>query len=415
MRLWRHRDFLKLWAGQTISLLGTQVTGLALALTAAIVLQATPAEMGLIGTLNVLPFVLFGFPAGVWVDRVQRRWVLIGTDLARAGLLATVPVAAAAGRLNIPQLYLVSFGMGSLSVLFRVAYASYLPSLVNQADLADGNAKLALAEAIARVGGPSIAGVLVQVLTAPIAIVVDCISYVLSAGSLLSIGARERTADRIGASSLRGQIGQGLRAVFRHNLLRPLFLATTLGNAADGLASQSGTVVLFLTRELRLEAATVGGVIAGLGIGGLIGAALAGPLRHSVGLGATILGCLALWSVGYGGMAFTPPATIAPGVAAVLLGALGAINPIAGANISTIRQVVTPAAVLGRVTAVSTVGSAVAITLGSLLGGMVGDTLGVRATLFISGFLPLLGLASVALSPVRDVRAVDALAPEPST
>src|SRR5690349_21569459 len=120
MGLWRHGDFLKLWAGQAISLLGTQVTGLALALTAALVLQATPAEMGVIGTLNVLPFVFFGLPAGVWVDGVQRRWVLIGTDVARAALLATVPIAAAAGRLTVPRLYVVSFGMGTLSVLFRV-------------------------------------------------------------------------------------------------------------------------------------------------------------------------------------------------------------------------------------------------------------------------------------------------------
>lgn len=414
MGLWRHGDFLKLWAGQTISLLGTQVTGLAIALTAAVVLQASPGEMGLVGSLNVLPFVLFGLPAGVWVDRVQRRWLLIGTDVGRAALLASVPIATLAGRLSMPQLYVVSFGMGTLSVPFRLAYASYLPSLVDRTQLADGNAKLALAEAIARVGGPSVAGVLVQLLTAPMAIAVDCASYLVSAGSLLAIRAREQPPRTARRGGIRNQVGQGFHAVFGHTLLRPLFIGTTLGNAADGLAFQSGLLVLFLTRELRLEAATIGAVFAGLGVGGLIGAALAGPMRRVVGVGATILGCLTLWSVGYGGFAFITESAAAPVVAALLLGALGAINPIAGANMSTVRQIVTPYALLGRVTAVGTVGTAIAITTGSLLGGVLGDAFGLRAALIISGLLPLIGLTSVVLSPVRRLQTVERLAAESS-
>src|SRR6266849_5441764 len=229
VRLWRQPDFLKLWAGQTISLLGSQVTGLALAWTAAVVLHATPAEMGLIGSLNVLPFVLFGLPAGLWVDRVRRRPVLIATDIARAALLASVPLAAVAGWLGMPQLYVVSFGMGALTVLFRVAYGSFLPSVVSRSDLADGNAKLALAEAVARVGGPGLAGGLIQLLTAPLAILVDCASFVVSAVSLGAIRAREDVAPVSGPRGVWPELRAGFSRVFGHVLLRPLFVGTTLG------------------------------------------------------------------------------------------------------------------------------------------------------------------------------------------
>jgi predicted MFS family arabinose efflux permease len=248
--------------------------------------------------------------------------------------------------------------------------------------------------------------------TAPIAILVDCTSYLVSAGSLFTIGAREQPLHSAQRGGLRNQVGEGIRAVAGHTLLRPLFIGTTLGNAADGLAFQSGVMVLLLTRELHFDAATIGAVFAGLGIGGLIGAALAGPLLQTVGLGATILGCLTLWSVGYGGLAFITQSTTASVVAAVLLGALGAINPIAGANISTVRQIVTPYSLLGRVTAVGTVGSAAAIAVGSFFGGVLGDTVGLRTTLMISGLLPLLGVALLLLSPVRRLRRVEMLAAE---
>jgi MFS family permease len=345
MRLWRHADFLKLWAGQTISLLGTQVTGLALALTAALVLQASPAEMGLIGSLNVLPFVLFGLPAGLWVDRVRRRPVLIASDLVRALLLATVPLAAAAGRLSIPQLYVVSFGMGALSVLFRVAYGSYLPSIVSKDDRAEGNARLALAEAIARVAGPGLGGALVQLLTAPLAILFDSATFVVSAVSLAAIGASEERSQQTLRGGTWTRLREGFDAVFRQYLLRPLFVGTTLGNLANGVVFQSGIVVLF-----------------GAGV-----------------------------------------------AAAVLLGAVGAINPVAGANINTVRQSVTPHQLLGRVTAVASVGTAAAITLGAFGGGVIAGSIGLRATLVLGGVLPLLGLLAVLLSPVRHLRSLESL------
>jgi predicted MFS family arabinose efflux permease len=187
-----------------------------------------------------------------------------------------------------------------------------------------------------------------------------------------------------------------------------LFVGTTLGNVADGLVFQSGVLVLFFTRELSLQPAVLGGVFAGLGIGGVIGAALTGPATRALGIGTTILGCLGLWSVGYGGLAFVNASPLAPVLAAMLLGAVGAINPIAGANISTVRQMVTPDHLLGRVTSVVSVGSATALTAGSLAGGLLGDSVGLRPALLLGGLLPLLGLGWVMLSPVRKLRRLDA-------
>lgn len=409
MRLWRHPDFLKLWTGQTISLLGSQVTSLALALTAALVLQATPAEMGLIGSLNVLPLVLFGLPAGVWVDRVRKRQVLIATDIGRALLLATVPVAAVTARLSMSQLYVVSFGMGTLAALFRVAYGSYLPTVVSRQDLAEGNAKLALAEAVARVGGPGVAGGLVQLLTAPLAILVDCASFIVSAVSLGLIRAREELTPTPGPRGALPQLREGFSGVFGHVLLRPLFVGTALGNTADGLVYQSGILVLLLARELHFQPAVLGAVFAGLGIGGLIGAVISGTVTRLLGLGTTILACLGLWSVAYAGMALINESPVAPLFAAVLLGALGAINPIAGANISTVRQLVTPHHLLGRVTAVGNVGVMTALTAGSFAGGVIADTIGLRATLLLGGLLPLLALGWLLLSPIRRLGALDSV------
>jgi MFS family permease len=405
MPIWRQPEFLKLWAGQTISLLGSQVTQLAISLTAALLLQATPAEMGLVGTLNVLPLVLFGLPVGLWVDRVQRRPLLISTDLGRAVLLATIPLAAALGRLGMPQLYLVSFGLGLFNALFAVAYGSFLPSVVSRADLAEGNAKLALAEAVARVAGPGLAGGLVQLLTAPIAILVDCTSFLFSAVAFAAMRVREERPAPSGRN-VWAELGEGMRGVFGHRLLRPLFVGSNLGNIADGLVFQSGVVVLFMARELRLEPAVVGGVFVGLGIGGLLGAAVSGPATRALGLGVTIVGSLGLWAIGYGGMAFVPESPLAPLVVAALLGAVGAINPIAGANISTVRQSVTPDRLLGRVTAVVRVGAFASLMAGSFVGGILAETLGLRTTMLLGGILPLLGGLFLLLSPIRGLREI---------
>jgi MFS family permease len=199
-------DFRRLWAGQTVSVLGTQVTYLALPLVAINVLAATTFQVGLIETAAFAPFLLVGLPAGAWVDRMRRRPVMIATDLARGALLATIPLAAALHALTLLQIYAVALLTGVATVFFDIAYQSYLPALVGRDGLVEGNAKLQASESIAQVGGPSLAGFLIQAITGALAILVDAGSYVVSAASIASIRKPEPRVIRTGPADLRREI-----------------------------------------------------------------------------------------------------------------------------------------------------------------------------------------------------------------
>ena len=194
--LWRHPDFLKLWSAETISQVGSQVGGLALPFVAIVTLGVSPFEVALLGVFEFAPFILVSLPAGVWVDRLPRRPILIVGDLGRAALLATIPVAYAFDVLTIWQLYAVGFLFGVLTVFFDVAYQSYLPSLVSRDQLVDGNSKLEISRSGAQLAGPALAGVLVQALTAPVAMLIDAISFVASGAFVLRIRTRENAPAR---------------------------------------------------------------------------------------------------------------------------------------------------------------------------------------------------------------------------
>ena len=177
----RHRDFLHLWAGETISQVGTQISLIALPLVAILELDASAFEVSLLTAFEFLPFLLFSLPAGVWVDRLRRRPILVGADVVRALALASIPVAAVLDWLTIGQLYMVGFVVGALTVAFDVAYQSYLPALIGRGQLVEGNSKLELSRSAAQIGGPGLGGILVSALTAPYAVAVDAASYVASA------------------------------------------------------------------------------------------------------------------------------------------------------------------------------------------------------------------------------------------
>src|SRR3954468_20937962 len=179
-RLWRDPDFLKLWTGQSISELGSQVSGLAIPLLAALSLDASPLQFSLLGVLGFLPFILFALPAGVWVDRLRRRYILIAGDAARAVLLALIPILWAFGVLQIWHLLVLQFVIGVFTVFFDVAYQSYLPALIDREHLVDGNSKLQLTVSVTQVAGPPVSGALIAALNAANAIILDCASYVVS-------------------------------------------------------------------------------------------------------------------------------------------------------------------------------------------------------------------------------------------
>jgi predicted MFS family arabinose efflux permease len=397
-----------LLVGETISLVGSQVTLLALPLTASILLKASPIQMGMLGASQTIPFMLLGLFAGVWVDRLRRRPIMLIADLGRAILLVTIPIAALLGMLSLELLLVVAFGVGVFDVFFSVAYSAFLPSVVRRDDLAEGNAKMALSAEVARVAGPGLAGVLVQVVTATIAMGVDAVSFAASAFALSRIRASEPAA--VPASERRSvwaEIGEGLRAVIAQPVLRVLVGVVGLGNLGDGLLFGGGLYILYATRELGIEPAALGGVMAGVGFGGLVGAALAGPVTRRWGIGPTFVSAQLLWGGSYFAAAFVAGP---PPVAAVLLAAAfavtGTVNPIAGTNATTLRQAVAPDRLQGRITAIARVVMWSCITVGAVAGGILAERIGLRPTIAISGVLPMLGSACLLLSPIRKLRLV---------
>ena len=289
--LWGHRDFRRLWAGETVSLFGSEVTELALPLVAVLVLDAEAAQMGLLAAARFAPFLLVTLPAGAWVDRRRRRPVLIGSNLGRALLVGLVPLLAGLGLLRMGHLYAVAFAVGAFTVVFDVAYQSYLPSLVEREQLVEGNSKLQASASVARVGGPGLGGLLVQLVGAPRALLLDAGSYVVSAASLLAIRNREPApvADRDGQprARLRQEIGEGLAVTYRNPVLRSMAgLAATYNLFSQVIEA---LLVLYATRELGLSAGVIGLVISAGSIGALAGAALTGRLQRRLGVGPSLI------------------------------------------------------------------------------------------------------------------------------
>jgi MFS family permease len=402
--LWGNPDFLKLWTGQTVSVVGSQVTSLAIPLAAALTLDASPAQMGLLGAVGTLPYLVLGLPAGAWVDRLRRRPILIVADLGRALLLSTIPLAAALDRLTIEHLYVVGLLVGSLSVFYEVAYQSFLPSLVGRTQLVEGNSRLETSSSVARVAGPGLAGMLVQIFTAPAAILLDAISFLIS-GALLSTIHRTEPAPsgRVERRSIWTEIGEGLRAVRCHRLLLPLATSTAIGNFASGLIS--AVFVLFLTRTLSLTPFLIGLTYAAGSLGGVGGAVLATYAARRFGIGPAIIGGKAL-------MAFSslliplaggPVAvSIALLIVSRFLGSGGAV--VSNVNQVSLRQAITPDRLQGRVNATMRFINWGAIPLGALLGGVLGEAIGLRPTLYLSVVGMSLGLLCVVFSPVQAVQ-----------
>ena len=263
--LWRHRDFMRLWSAETISQVGSQVTLLALPLAAILILDATAFEVGALSSIEFAPFLLVGLPAGVWVDRLRRRPILIAGDLGRAVVLASLPIAYWLDALTMPHLYAAAFLTGIFTVFFDVAYQSYLPSIVERGQLTEGNAKLEISRSGAQLAGPGIAGALVEVLTAPVAIAVDAVSFL---GSALFVARIRRPEPEVPASPaedrprMRSQIMEGLRYVLGHPLLRPIAACTAVSNLFSAMVT--AILILFAVRELGLTAGMIG---IALGIG----------------------------------------------------------------------------------------------------------------------------------------------------
>ena len=412
-RVWRDPDFMKLWTAAAISQIGSQVTFLALPLIAISLLGATPLEVGALQAVGWLPYILVGLPVGVWVDRLRRRPVLVAADLGRAAVLLSIPVAHVLDVLTIWQLYAVIFVAGMLDVFFDVADQSYLPSLVEREHLVEGNSALELAQSGARVAGPGLAGVLIGWLTAPLAVIVDVLSYIGSAGLLVWIRKPEPPpappAGGEGAqrTHMLAEIGEGISYLAHHRFLRPLASFRLVANL--GWAVVEGIFLLYAIRELGLEPAAIGVIFTTSSLGLLVAAAMARRLVGRLGFGVTIVAASGLQGFGVLLVPLAPQTTPLPFlVLGLLIRSFG--NVLFNINEVSLRQAVTPERMRGRANATMRLVSLGILPVGYLVGGALATVVGLRPVIWLGAILVLLAVIPVVLSPVRGLCGI----PQPS-
>ncbi|HET7726768.1 MAG TPA: MFS transporter [Candidatus Limnocylindrales bacterium] len=401
----RNADFRRFWFGQTVSLFGSQVTFLALPLTAILVLQASPLEMGVLAAVEWAPFLFLTLPAGAWVDRVRRRPVLIAANLVRAALLGVVPIAALLGVLSYPLLLVVALAVGLAAVFFEVAFPAYVPSLVGREALAGANARIFASASSAEVVGPGAGGVLVSLVGAPLALAADALSYLVAGLSLVGIRRDEALPEAPGRRDLRAEIVEGLRATFGHPILRVFaFEAATFNLFVNAL---NAAFLLFLTRELGLSPAVVGIVFAVAALGSLGGSLAAGRLGTRFGLGPTIVSAMVIACGVYLAIPVLPTSPSAAAVMlALVLAVAGAFVAITVIHVITIRQSITEDRLLARMNASYRTLAYGMVPIGAVLGGVVGELFGLRAAILVGCVGIALAPLWVVLSPVWRIRTI---------
>jgi MFS family permease len=412
--LWANHDFLKLWGAQSTSEFGSQISALAIPWLAAVGLDATPFEFSLLGVLGFLPFILFALPAGVWVDRLPRRPILIVGDAARAVVLAYIPIAWALGILTIWQLLILQFVVGIFTVFFDVAYQSYLPSVVAREQLVEGNSKLQTTVSAAQIGGPGVAGVLIGVLTAPYAIAIDAVSFALSTLFMTRIRRPETLPERTEGApkpKMLPELKEGLAYVVRHPHLKWIAMCTGSANFFGSIAFSIG--LLYMARELHVSSFWAGVVFAGFGAGSILGALTTTRLQKAIGVGWAIAAPAAVGSVAFLAWPLAPESFPVP----VLLAGTFLFGLAAMAyNISQIslRQAITPERLQGRMNASMRWIVWGTMPLGSLLGGALASAFSLRFALWVGAIGSLFTFLPVLLTSVRTIREIPEPVAEPT-
>ncbi len=404
--LWRNPDFVRLWGSLTITHFGGQVTFLALPLTAALMLNATPFEVGVLTALEVLPFPLFGLFAGVLVDRLPKLPVIIAADLGRAIALAAVPLCAWTGVLSMPVLYAAGFLVGVGAVIGWPAYQVFMTERVGRRNLSEANAKIGISDSASQLIGPGLAGALIQWLTAPIAILLDALSFAASAWMLRGIPPAPTDAPKMAGQGVWREIGEGLGAVWRNPTLRALAWSLAIWQVFRH--AYVAVVILFAARKLGFSAGHVGALFMLAGVGSLVAAGAVGPLNARFGFGPTMLAAMGGTGIGWvvlgsasGGHVV---ASLAFGLGLFVLDFSAMTFFI---NYLTLRQTVTPDALLGRVTATMMCLSTVTAPFGGLAGGWIAEHWGLRATILLAGAGALAMIPLVAhSSPLAQMKAL---------
>jgi len=405
--LWRHADFLKLWTGQTVSELGSVVTRTAVPLVALLVLGAGPTDMAFLVVAGSLAILLVGLFAGAWVDRLRRRPLLIGTDAIRSLLLLSIPIAYAAGALRMEQLYVVTFLEGCLGALFHAAYPAYVPSLIGVERVVDGNSKLATSSSLAEIGGPGLAGAMVQLVSAPFAILVDAASFAVSAVSLLLIRTPEPARPaRTTTTAIRQDIVEGLRLVRHHRVLFPIAMRSMVAHVAGSFYGVLYTI--YLIDDLHLTPFLLGVVISAGGVGSLVGSFFASRAIRALGIGPAMI-----WAaVGASALGVLTPLAQGP----VLLATLMVFIPqLIGDGLQTIEGVaelsliqgLSPDRLLGRVNAtLEVISHGIAYPIGALLAAAVAGVIGVRGGIAIGWAGMAVSILFLVFSPLPRIRTI---------
>lgn len=397
----RHADFRRLWTGDAISQLGTQVTALAIPLLAIQYLHASAFEVSLLTALETLGFTIVGLPAGVWCDRMRRKPILFVGDAARAVAIGSIPLAAAFHLLTLAQLYLTVLVVGVCTVFFDVAYQSYLPSLVGRKNLVEGNAKLEANLTVAQVAGPAVGGNLVQWLTAPIALLADAASFAWSAAWLCAIRAKEPAVERVDRGNLRTELRGGLRFVFGHPILRSIALQGA--TASTFRSAQNAILIVFLVQTVKLSAGPIGVLYSLSGIGAVAGAFTATRLARWVGQARSLL---VFTSVGALAGLLIPLTAKGFGLALFVVGSFVSSYCVVVYNIIQVsfRQQLCPDHLLGRMNATMRFLLWGVMPVGSVLGGALASVAGLRPTIWFTSLAVLLAPLWLYASPLRSAR-----------
>jgi MFS family permease len=426
----RDPQFLRLWTAETISHFGSSITGIALPFVAITLLGAGPLEVAVLNLADFLPFLLIGLLAGALVDRLPRRAVLIGGDLGRAALILTIPIAYLAGLLTLTQLIIVGFAIGVLTVFFDVAYQAYLPSLIGRKDLVEGNSKLEFSRSAAGLLGPGLGGLLVEVLRAPVAMILDAASFLVSALFLATIKDRAATSDstlsetvqkgkdlpqKTAHGTMRREIAEGLRFVFGNRVLRTIGAATATSNLFSSIGGAA--FMLFAINDLKMSPALIGAAFSLGSVGGLVASLVAGPLSRRFGVGRVIVATVALggpfeFAVGLGSAGADVINLLLIAAAGFAMGGSGTIYNI---NQVSLRQAITPEAMSGRMNATMRWFVWGTMPIGSIIGGIIGETLGVRSAILIGGAGATLAFVPLLFGPVWSIKEMPTAEEAPRT
>jgi predicted MFS family arabinose efflux permease len=401
--MFRNPDYRKIFASVGASQIGLQIAYFSISIIAVVVLDLSESQIGVLYAMDQIALVMFGLLVGVWVDRLRDKPIIVSSEILRAAVMVSLPVAWAFDALTTWHLFAAMFLLGLTSVFFDVAQSSYVPRLIDNKSLAGGNSRIQGIRSASDTGGPLAAGPLVSMLTAPVAIVVAVVSFAVSAFSVARIEYREEEPEKPEKPNLGAEIVQGVKFIFRDSMLRSILLVSAWCNLSIG--AFQAMLMVFLIREADQSSEVAGFVLAGSGVGGVLGAMLVGRISKKLGVGPTAIAALALSGPGMAIVAASGPGW---GAAVAFVGQVVFVAAIVVFNVNVIsyRQAVTPDDMQGRVGATQRVICWAGLAVGSIVGGFTGDLLSARTALLIAAAMLFAGTLPLLRTPLRKLKEI---------